>query len=212
MILRGDIEIYGMVLSATVEITGCSRPRAYKLPGGKWRAYKTINGIQRAFGSHDTKEQALNAARYERLPVKKKNNEALGIYKRDNGMHRVLLTIGAGNRVRLGEYATRGHAVLVRDVVARRTGLSVHVLDYEMPLGLVTNAVARSYIRDLVPASTAADLVEYERRVAELNGVERAPVVAPVSHAIGLPPELWRVKQPSRAGRSPFDTLDDAGG
>jgi len=209
MILRGTIEIYGMKLSATMTIKEESRPRAYKLPGGKWRAYKTVNGIQKAFGTHDTKEKAILAARLERGPDKTKD-VALGVYqKAENGTWRVMLTVSKGVRVRLGEYATFGHAVLVRDVVARRAGLKPHVPDYEMPLWMVSNAVARSYIRDVVPQPTEADRDEYQRRVDELNGVPSVRDMVKSGHlpALTLPPETWQIKQPSRSGRSPFDTV-----
>lgn len=169
--LCGIMEIYGMKLSATLNIDDdnlYSRARAYKLPNGKWRAFRTVDGIQEAFGCHDTKVQALEAARLGIKPATRQQRTADGVYPRGNGMWRVMLTI-AGAKVRLGDYATRGHALLVRDVVARRAGLSAVVADYEMPLALVSHAVARSYIRDAVTPPTADELSAYERHVNDLN-------------------------------------------
>jgi hypothetical protein len=175
MILVGTVEIYGMNLSARMEINDkriIIRPRAYKLPSGKWRAYKTVDGVQKAFGTHDTKEQALIAARLERKPASRKSGGALGVYRKasktENGMWRVVLTIER-RTVRLGEYATYGHAILVRDVVARRCGMRAHVMEYEMPLWLVSNPVARSYILDRVHEPTPSQVNEYLQRVNELN-------------------------------------------
>lgn len=170
MILVGTVEIFGMNLSARLEINDRKiiiKPRAYKLSNGKWRGYKTVDGKQFAFGTHDTKEQALTAARLEQRPARRKRINALGVYRRGR-MWRVILTIQR-RTVRLGEYATWGNAVLVRDVVARRCGMPVHVADYEMPLGLVTNAVARSYILDRVHEPTPSQVNEFLSRVNELN-------------------------------------------
>lgn len=168
MELRGIIEIYGMRLNATMRLEPYNDARAYITPAGKWRAYKTINGKQHAFGTHDTQAQALEAARLGVKPTTRQDATS-GVHQRgENGMWRAMLTIG-GVRVRLGEYATRGHALLVRDVVARRAGLPVIVADYEMPLGLVSHPVARSYIRDAVTAPTADELARYGARVDDLN-------------------------------------------
>jgi hypothetical protein len=106
----------------------------------------------------------------------------------------------------LGEYPTKGAAILVRDVVARRSGGIPMIVDYEMPLSFVTNVIARSFILDIVPQATPADLAEYERRVAELSGIERLEAVKPP--VLTLPAEVWRQQQPSRSGRSPFDVID----
>lgn len=202
MKLSGIIEINGIICHATMDIKEHGRARAYQAQNGKWRAYKTINGIQKAFGSHDTKEQALKAARMEIKPTRrgKAAGDATGLYVRpETGMCRVVLTIG-GIRVKLGEYATWGHAVLVRDVVARRAGLVAHVVDYEMPLALVNNPVARSYIRDTVPTPTPDELARYTARVDELNR-SRGVVTPPAAPRLDmLPAEMWRIKQPSVTG------------
>ncbi|TDW21055.1 AP2 domain-containing protein [Rhizobium azibense] len=186
---------------------------------GKYRAYYTVNGKNRHLGYYDTEAAALEAVRLKQNMTGKEGSDKNGVYLVQRGkamLWRATYTPAVGHRLQLGEYGSRGAAILVRDVVARRCGGRVAVADYEMPLAIVSNPIARSYIRDPITQPTVQEIAEYERRVMELSGTERAtvPTVTELVQAghlpkLTLPPEIWRVKQPSRVGRSPFDTLDD---
>lgn len=228
MKLVGQVEIFGMPLRATVEIIDAPKSKGkgvtYIKAMEKYKAYGYDAGKIQFYGYYDTEAEATEAARQRRnLAREKKGKTERGAtfssgvtYDARANTWRIKMTIG-GARVSLGRYATYGNAVLVRDVVARRSGGHVVVADYSMPLALVTDAVARSYITDRILPATADDLAEYQRRVDELNRTvtgapETSKPVAPPTAT--LPPETWRQKQPSRpghaerAGLSPFDTLD----
>jgi hypothetical protein len=232
MKLIGEIEIFGRVRLATVEIkTRKGKGVTYVGdPINKYKAYGYDDGKMKFYGYYDKEADAEEAARLRRnLAREKRARDTRATARKEVGTGvtlvgnawRVQLSIG-GQRVSLGRYATYGNAVLVRDVVARRSGRNALVADYEMPLALVNYPVARSYIRDRVDPATEAERAEYQRRVDALNrsvGVsDRATATAPVTATTAtvpvaaLPPETWRQKQPSRptgsAGRSPFDTLD----
>lgn len=213
MLLRGTMELCGMTFTATVDVEPIKPKRKYVSfcpnvgANGKWRAYKIVDGRNKHLGYYDTEGAALQAAA-QRVNLAEPIREARrGVYRvqRAKGhMWRATFVPSTGRALRLGDYATRGAAMLVRDVVARRCGGVPMVDGYEMPLAFVSNVVARSYIREAVPVPGPTEIAEYERRVAELSGIERA---APTAPTIGLPPELWRIAQPSRTGRSPFDIL-----
>lgn len=215
MILRGIINLQGLSLSATVRIEDNLSQRIKGISfcpnigeQGKWRAYHNVCGQTRHLGYYDTKEKAIEAARAKRNLTGKPIEERAGVYgiaRGETTVWRSTYTPSVGRRLRLGEYATKGAAILVRDVVARRSGGAVAVQDYEMPLSFVTNPVARSFIREAIPTATATELEEYERRVADLNGLRRVPVER---QAVALPDEAWRQQQPSRVGRSPFDMVE----
>jgi hypothetical protein len=216
MLLKGIINIDGMSLSATINIEPLKRRRKgvsfcpHIGKNGKWRAFHNVSGHTRHLGYYDTEEKALEAARLKRKLTTTPNPNRDGVYpiKRAVGtMWRASIVPPVGRRLMLGEYATRGAAILVRDVVARRSGQTPTVVDYEMPLAFISNPIARSFIRDIVPTVTDADRIEYERRVMELSG--HAGIVVEPPKPLALPDELWRTQQPSRAGRSPFDTLED---
>lgn len=172
MLLRGTIEIAGMVLPAVVEVTEPKERRKYVslCPNGKWRAYKIVEGRNQHLGYYDTEAAALKAARQgvNLAAARKGSARSRGIHKvtRSKGvMWRSTYVPAAGPALRLGDYLTEGAAVLVRDVVARRCGGVPIVPDYEMPLALVSNAVARSFIRDVVAAPSPAEIEEYHRRI-----------------------------------------------
>ncbi|WP_085044317.1 hypothetical protein [Ensifer aridi] len=236
MKLIGEIDIFGAVRFATVGIKDRKGKGVTYIPGlgekGKYKAYGYADGKIKYYGYYDTEREAEEAALLQRnlAREKKLNGKKAAKPRKDAGTGvtyvgsgwRVQLSIG-GVRVSLGRYGTYGNAVLVRDVVARRTGRHVIVEDYSMPLALVTDAVARSYITDRILPATPDELAEYQRRVDELNrsvgghtsATVTVPQVATLATLATLPPEEWRQKQPSRtghatrAGRSPFDSLED---
>lgn len=228
MKLIGEIDIFGAVRFATVEIKDRKGKGVTFIPGlgekGKYKAYGYADGKIKYYGYYDTEREAEEAALLQRNLAREKKVKKVAKPRKDAGTGvtyvgsgwRVQLSIN-GVRVSLGRYGTYGNAVLVRDVVARRTGRHVIVADYSMPLSLVTDAVARSYITDRILPPTADELAEYQRRVDELNRTVTgaAETVKPITPpSATLPPETWRQKQPSRqghaerAGLSPFDTLD----
>lgn len=167
MQLQGIIEIFGMKLSATVEV---KEPRSlgvhFVKSTGKYKAYGFENGKMKFYGYHDTKEQATEAARLRQNTAVKMSEHVT--YDAKGGSWKVRLRI-SGKLQSLGAYGTYGHAILVRDVVARRIGRAPIVPDYEMPLALVSNPIARSYIRERIDNVTPEQATEYERRVAALN-------------------------------------------
>lgn len=178
MQLTGTIEIYGMTLSATVTVTPTKDRGASFVPSlGKWRAQRFVGGRQRFYGYYDTKAEALEAYRLKRNLKQEKRApradrqaaSATGVtFDTRTRMWRIKMVV-AGQRVSMGRYASYGHALLVRDVVARRTGKPVAVADYSMPLFLVSDPVARSYIHDRVLPPTPDELAEYQRRVTKIN-------------------------------------------
>lgn len=220
MLLRGIINIEGMPFVADLEITDADlRQKGVSFcpnvgSAGKWRAYKTVNGRNHHLGYYDNKEDASEAARQGRKLSERIKAPRDGIFEvaRSGGtMWRATYMPAVGRRLMLGEYPTKGVAILVRDVVARRSGGAVTVADYEMPLTYVSNVIARSFIRDEIRPATADDAAEFDRRVKELSGTVRE---MPRPANLTIPDETWRTKQPSRTGHSPFDTLDtqfDAG-
>lgn len=167
MMLRGTIIIDGMELSATISVPHKITGRIVKYRNGKLRVYKNENGRQVHLGYYASEIDAQRAARAGRnlTPAKPVND---GIHKTARG-YRVSLTLRRGHTVKLGEYATKGNALLVRDVVARRAGIAALVPDYEMPLAFVTNPVARSYITDIVRPATIEETTIFFIRVASLN-------------------------------------------
>lgn len=175
MRLIGEIEIFGKVRLATVELKD-NKLRGVTKVGRRYKAYGYEGGKIKFYGYYNDEATAGRAARERRnLAREAKHGQPLGkdtstgvTYSK--GRWRVQLSIG-GHRVSLGRYGSYGHAVLVRDVVARRTGKPAVVNDYEMPLGLVSDVVARSYITDIIRTVTAAEIAEYERRVAILNAI-----------------------------------------
>lgn len=180
MQLVGTIEIYGMTLSATIKVTPTKDKGASFVPSlGKWRAQRYVGGKQRFYGYYETKAEALEAYRLKRnLKQEKRTPKRLGqnpssfstgvTFDTRARMWRIKMVV-AGQRISIGRYASYGHATLVRDVVARRTGKPVVVADYSMPLGLVSDPVARSYITDRILPPTPDELAEYQRRVSILN-------------------------------------------
>jgi len=183
MILSGIIEINGVQFTATVNVTENNKrknhgqPHAYQMPNGKWRGFKRVDGKQKSFGCHDTRFAALEAARHERKPSRIKT-DSYGVYLTSKGAgkppaFRVILRIARGRTLRLGDYQTWAQAILVRDVVARRAGIKPYLLNYEMPLTLISNAVARSFIRDRVETPTPDQIADYMRRVDDMNAARR---------------------------------------
>lgn len=179
MRLMGDIEINGTLYKAIMDIrNGASRTDnrgcGVTLVNNRWKAQRTVDGKVRFFGYYDNRDDAVEAARTQTNLARNKRVARAAVdgtgvtYDVRGKRWRVKLTVN-GQRVSLGRYATRGHAVLVRDVVARRTGRTAIVDGYEMPLALVTDPVARSFIRDRIEPVTAADMAEYERRVNLCN-------------------------------------------
>ncbi len=222
MLLSGTIEIAGMVLTATVDVEPLKPKRKYVSfcpnvgENGKWRAYKVADGRNKHLGYYDNETDALQAVAQGVNLASTVRDARKGVYRiqRSKGfMWRSTYVPAVGRALRLGDYATQGAAILVRDVVARRCGGVPLVVDYEMPLGFVSNAIARSYITEAVPVPGTDEIAEYGRRVDELSGVVRegmsvtALVASGHLAALTIPPELWRVQQPSRSGRSPFDEL-----
>lgn len=176
MRLSGFVEIYGMTFSATVTVAP-ARDGGATLVNGRWKAQRFVNGKQEYFGYYDTQAEAKEASRLGRNIAREKRLKnrdharemATGVtFDTRSRMWRIKMVV-AGQRVSMGRYATYGHATLVRDVVARRTGKHVVVADYSMPLFLVSDPVARSYITDRVLPPTPDELAEYQRRVTMLN-------------------------------------------
>lgn len=178
MLLRGTIEIAGMLLTATVDV-GAVRPKRKYVSfcpnigtDGKWRAYKIENGRNKHLGYYDDEATALQAVAQGVNLASTVRDATKGVYRvqRAKGfMWRSTYVPAVGRALRLGDYATKGAAILVRDVVARRCGGVPVVVDYEMPLAFVSNAIARSYIREAVSAPGADEMAEYGRRVDELS-------------------------------------------
>lgn len=213
--LRGTVEIYGMNLSATVDISGLMPVAVGKVAlyrNGKYRVYKMVRGIQVHLGYYTDRALADQAAMLGKdLSVKKPRDDKQGIYltaRNGTSVYRVVLKLKSGQVARLGEYQTWGNALLARDVVARRTGSPVTVVDYEMPLSLLSNAVARSYITDRIEPPTPEQIAEYQRRVAELNAT-RPDLYDPTRTHTVTPPTIPDELVPSQLRRSPYDTLDD---
>lgn len=215
MMLRGTVEIYGMNLSATVDISGLmpvavGRVAMYR--NGRYRVYKMVRGRQVHLGYYVDKALADKAAMLGKdLSVKTQREDRQGIYltsRNGTSVYRVILKLKSGLVARLGEYQTWGNAVLARDVVARRVGLSVAVVDYEMPLALLSNAIARSYITDHIETPTPDHIAEYQRRVDELNASRPDLHNPTVAHTV-TQPVMPTEELPSQVRRSPYDKLDE---
>lgn len=178
MKLIGEIEIFGAVRNATVEINYTRRGKGVTFIErlGKYKAYGYERGKPEFYGYYSDETEAIEAARLKRnLSKERKRKPArrqdagIGItFISGPDVWRVQLTL-QGKRASLGRYLTYGHAVLARDVVARRCGKHVVVEDYEMPLGLINDAVVRSYITDRIVSPTADQVAEYQQRVDALN-------------------------------------------
>ncbi|NTI22392.1 hypothetical protein G6M87_11035 [Rhizobium rhizogenes] len=180
MLLSGTIEIFGMklpaIMSIHVERNNGGRG-ASQCPNGKWRAYNIENGKNVHRGYYATESEALEAARQGRNIAAEKKARRKGmadihrVQRRNSVMWRSTYRRADGQRFLLGDYVTPGNAVLVRDVVARRCGGHVEVPDYEMPLALVSNAVARSFILDPISQASQLEIDEFQRRVTFLNSI-----------------------------------------
>jgi hypothetical protein len=216
MKLCGEIEIFGAVRIATVVLNDDRRQRRGKGVTfieriGKYKAYGYDESKPKFYGYYDDEAEAIEAATVRRnLARERKRPGARRNARPELGrgvtfipgpdVWRVQLTL-QGKRVSLGRYLTYGHAILARDVVARRCGKHVVVEDYEMPLGLVTETVVRSYITDRIFPPTPDEIAEYQRRVDALNGNINKPVAPPLDRLSALPPEIWRTQQPNRNER-----------
>lgn len=204
MKLMGEVEIFGQVRFATVELKE-QKTKGVTFVGGhvnRYKAYGYEDGKIQFYGYYKDEAEAARAARDRRNYAKEKRRGSVHVERvTSTGVTfdgrarnwRIKMTI-RGKRENLGRYPTYGHAVLVRDVVARRIGQQAIVVDYEMPLAFVNDPVARSYITDPVRTVTQEQIDEYQRRVTALNrtaGMVQAP---PLDR---LPPEMWRIIRPS---------------
>lgn len=181
MKLVGEIDIFGSVRFATAEIKESRKGKGVTFIDrlNKYKAYGYENGKPKFYGYYDTENDAARAAAEKR----NYNKEArTGRIKKTPGgevvkgitfiagpnVWRVQMPL-QGRRVSLGRYASYGQAVLARDVVARRAGKTVTVEDYEMPLGLISDPVVKSYITDRIVMPSPGEIAEYQRRVDILN-------------------------------------------
>lgn len=181
MKLIGQIEIFGALRIATVEINDTAPKKRGKGVTfierlNKYKAYGYDHGKPEFYGYYSEEAEAIEAARLRRNLSKERKKKptrrtdvGTGVtFISGPNVWRVQLTL-QGKRASLGRYLTYGHAVLSRDVVARRCGKPVVVEDYEMPLGLVNEPVVRSYITDRIVPPTPEQIAEYQKRVDALN-------------------------------------------